>query len=607
MRDAELIKMFNRRALILLSGKLFLFSILAGRLYKLQIIDNKKYKKLSNNNSIRIKLLLPARGLILDRNGTELANNINTYGVYIIPEEISNNDLELNKVLENINKLIKLTDKDKSKLSKNLKREKSFTSILIKNNLTWDEMANIQSKNLDFPGVYINENKQRYYPFNEIASHVIGYVDNVSEQDLKEDSSPLLKEDNFKIGKSGIEKYKEQELRGEANKSLQIVNATGRIIDNINDKNIKAINGKNIELTIDKRLQEYAFNRIKEESASAVIMDIYTGEILMMISVPGYNPNIFLQKDTSNTELTDLFNNPKHPFLNKAIEGLYAPGSTFKPITGIAGLMDGKIKKSTKVFCSGHLNFAGSKYHCWKETGHGLMNLEQALSHSCDIYFYQLATKLSMDLIQDTAFKFGLGQYTGIELLNELQGQVPSYEWKKNYKSESWYTGDTITSAIGQGFILVSPLQLAVMTSRIANGGFAVVPRITKAEINNNKTFASLNIDQTYLDMIKKGMFLVVNERTGRTAYFNYKGSQMAGKTGTAQVKRITKQERLLGIPKQTDIPWHYRHHALFIGYAPVKNPRFAVSVVVEHGISGSETAAPIARDLMKKTIELYT
>lgn len=608
MRDAELIKIFNRRALLVAGGELFLFSILAGRLYQLQIVDGAKYKKLSEKNSVRIKLIAPARGLIKDRFGIEMAINKNSYGVQMIPEEVTARGFSVEEILNRISELIPLSEKEKEKVLNNIKKKKAFFPVFIKNNLGWDEMAKLQVKNLDFTGVYVEEGKRRFYPFNEVAAHVIGYVSDVSEQELKEDSDPVLQLPDFKTGKAGVEKLMDKELRGSAGETMQVVNATGRVIETLDDKKKRATPGQNIVLTIDKRLQEYALERIKEESASAIIMDIYNGDVLMMISVPTYNPNIFLSEDASADDFKKLITNPRHPFMNKAIEGLYAPGSTFKMITALAALQDGKITPNTKINCTGHMDYGDGRYHCWKTSGHGLLDLEQSLQHSCDIFYYNIATKINMDSIQEMAYKFGLGDYTGIELANEKKGQVPSVSWKRNYKSDNWYTGDTITASIGQGYTLVTPLQLAVMTSRIANGGFAVKPRILRGEYEN-LFFPQINVDTRYLNLVKRGMFSVVNKPngTGKTAAFIYNGKQMAGKTGTTQVKRITREERLHGVIKQENLPWKYRNHALFVGYAPFKNPRFAVSVVIEHGMSGSSAAGPIARDLMIKTLELYS
>ncbi len=608
MRDAELIKVFNRRALLVAGGELFLFSILAGRLYQLQILDNAKYKKLSEKNSVRIKLIAPPRGIIKDRFGIEMAVNKNSYGIQMIPEEITARGLTVEEILNRISELIPLTEKEKEKVLNNIKKKRAFFPVFIKNNLGWDEMAKLQVKNLDFTGVYVEEGKRRYYPFGEIAAHVIGYVSDVTEQELRSDSDPVLQLPDFKTGKAGVEKLMDKQLRGSAGETIQVVNASGRVIETLDDKKKKTVAGQNIVLTIDKRLQEFALHRIQEESASAVIMDIFTGDVLMMISVPTYNPNIFLAEDNSAEEFNKLLLNPRNPFMNKAIEGLYAPGSTFKMISALAALTEGKITPNTKINCTGHLDYGDGRYHCWKTSGHGLLDLEQSLQHSCDIFYYTIATKLQMDSIQEMAYRFGLGDYTGIELANEKKGQVPSVSWKRNYKSENWYTGDTITASIGQGFTLVTPLQLAVMVSRIANDGIAVKPRILKGEYEN-VFFPQMNIDSRYLNLVKKGMFSVINKPngTGKTAAFEYNGQQMAGKTGTTQVKRITREERMHGVIRQENLPWKYRNHALFVGYAPYKNPRFAVSVVVEHGMSGSGAAAPIARDLMIKTLELYS
>lgn len=608
MRDAELIKVFNRRALLVAGGELFLFSILAGRLYQLQIVDNAKYKKLSEKNSVRIKLIAPPRGIIKDRFGVEMAVNKNSYGIQMIPEEITARGLTVEEILNRISELIPLTEKEKEKVLNNIKKKRAFFPVFIKNNLGWDEMAKLQVKNLDFTGVYVEEGKRRHYPFGEIAAHVIGYVSDVTEQELRTDSDPVLQLPDFKTGKAGVEKLMDKQLRGSAGETIQVVNASGRVIETLDDKKKKTVAGQNIVLTIDKRLQEFALHRIQEESASAVVMDIFTGDVLMMISVPTYNPNIFLSEDNSAEEFNKLLLNPRNPFMNKAIEGLYAPGSTFKMISALAALTEGKITPNTKINCTGHMDYGDGRYHCWKTSGHGLLDLEQSLQHSCDIFYYTIATKLQMDSIQEMAYRFGLGDYTGIELANEKKGQVPSVSWKRNYKSENWYTGDTITASIGQGFTLVTPLQLAVMVSRIANDGIAVKPRILKGEYEN-VFFPQMNIDSRYLNLVKKGMFSVINKPngTGKTAAFEYNGQQMAGKTGTTQVKRITREERMHGVIRQENLPWKYRNHALFVGYAPYRNPRFAVSVVVEHGMSGSGAAAPIARDLMIKTLELYS
>jgi penicillin-binding protein 2 len=607
MRDAELVKVLTRRSFILAGGEAALFLLLAARLYHLQILESKKYKKLSERNSIRIKLIAPARGAITDRDGEILATNRNSYEIQMIPEEITSRGMAVDEILDSISEKIILSETEKDKIRANIRRKKPFFPVTIKSYLTWEDMAKIQVASLELPGVYIEEIKQRSYPDGQVAAHALGYVATASEDDLRRDPDPLLSLPDFKIGKAGIEKALDDELRGESGESVQIVNAAGRVIETLAARRKSAVPGRNVALTLDKRLQEYALARITAESASAVVMDIYTGDVLLLASVPAFNPNIFQNEENAAEEFKLLLESQRFPFVNKAVEGLYAPGSTFKMITAMAGLADGKITSSTRYNCEGHMDFGDARYHCWRPSGHGWCDMEHAFEYSCDIFFYNVATKLNMDLIQDMAHKFGLGSLTGIELGGERAGQVPSKSWKRNYKSEAWYTGDTIIASIGQGFTLTTPLQLAVMTARIANNGIEVSPRIVKGE-SEIAAFPQMSINLGHLDMVKRGMFAVVNKPggTGRTAYFDLHGAQMAGKTGTSQVRRLSRAERARGELDQNLWPWEQRNHALFVGFAPFKNPRYAVSVVVEHGISGSGAAAPIARDIMRKTIELY-
>jgi penicillin-binding protein 2 len=571
-------------------------------------MDSGKYKRLSDRNSVRVRLIAPPRGVIFDRNGVELAINKNRYGVQMIPEEVYLRGMTVEEIVGKLSSLISLSDAEKEKIRGNIQKKKAFFPVFVKNHLSWDEMARISVKNLDLPGVYVEEGKRRDYPLDEIAAHAVGYVASVSEDDLRREPDALLSLPDFKIGKTGVEKLLDRELRGKSGETIQIVNASGRVIENLDDRKRLAVPGRDVSLTLDARLQSYAYERMQVESASAVVMDIYTGDVLMMISVPAYNPNIFQNEEQAAEEFKKLLNNKYFPFVNKSIEGLYAPGSTFKMMVALAALADGKINPNTKFNCTGHFDFGDSRYHCWRAGGHGIVDLEHSFQYSCDVYYYNLATKLSMDVIQEMSYRFGLGGYTGIEIQGEKQGQVPSRAWKRNYKSEPWYTGDTITASIGQGYTLVSPMQLAVMTARIANGGIEVRPRILKGKNEAAPDFPQMDVNPSHLGLIRNGMFAVVNRAngTGRTAAFDYKGMQMCGKTGTTQVKRITREERLRGVVDQKDLPWKYRNHGLFVGYAPYKNPRFAVSVVVEHGISGSGSAAPVARDLMRKTLELY-
>lgn len=620
MRDAEQTKQFTRRAIVIGGGQFLLSLVLVGRIAYLQVIEAKKYKKLSDNNYLKIKLLAPSRGKIFDCQKQILADNIDSYNVVLIPEE-SFEKITKEEFLDSVSKIIELTDKEKERILRDIKRTRKFSPILVKDHLTWDEMSKIQAKNLDFPGTYIETGELRIYPKEKSCAHVIGYVGRVSERDLKEDSDPLLSIPNFRVGKTGFEKALEKQLRGERGEVIQIVNSTGRVVETLNNRTKKPTDGKDIQLTIDSRLQEYAQEVLsREESASAVLMDIYTGEVLCMSSYPSFDPNIFNTKP-DDAEFERLFSSNRFPFMNKSIEGLYAPGSTFKMMGVLAGLESGEITQNTTINCSGHMDYANHRYHCWRNVGHGPVNAINSLRWSCDIYFYELVLKIGFERVKEMALKFGLGQKTGIPLSNEKAGQIPGRDWKRKERGEAWYHGDSIGSIIGQGYILTTPIQLAVMTARIANGGYAVKPTLfkdpndTRILRKENKLsssdieFNSIGIDPYHLSVVQKGMYAVVNAQysTGNSAYINYKGQRMAGKTGTAQVARITMEERAQGIRSQYSIPWNRRHHALFVGYAPYNNPRFAISVVAEHGVSGGVVTAPMGRDIMLRALELYS
>ncbi|MDR0367371.1 MAG: penicillin-binding protein 2, partial [Rickettsiales bacterium] len=578
MRDAELVKVLTRRSLVIAAGEAGIFLMLGARLYQLQIMESGKYKKLSERNSIRIRLIAPARGTITDRNGEVLADNRNSYEIHMIPEDVIARGIPVDETLDAIASKISLGEAEKERVRAKIRAKKPFFPVLVKSYLSWEEMAKIQAQSLDLPGVYVEETKRRNYPAKHVAAHVVGYVASATEDDLRRDADPLLSLPDFKIGKSGIEKALDPELRGRNGESVQIVNAAGRVIDNLDNRKKPAIPGRRATLTIDKRLQEHAAAVIQQESASAVVMDIHTGDILCMASVPSFNPNIFQNEENAAEEFKALVENPRFPFINKAVEGLYAPGSTFKMMTAMAAMADGKLTPATRYECRGHMDYGDARYHCWKSSGHGACNLEHAFEYSCDIFFYNLATKIQMDAIQEMAYRFGLGSATGIEIGNERAGQVPSREWKRNYKSEPWYTGDTIIASIGQGFTLTTPLQLAVMTARIANNGIEVSPHIVRGE-HESFAFPQMNVNLQHLELVRRGMFAVVNSKggTGRSASIDAKGAHMAGKTGTSQVRRITREERLRGELDQNRLPWNQRNHALFVGFAPFKNPRFSV------------------------------
>ncbi len=597
-RDNDKGKVLIFRSLIMAVGKLFLMFVIIGRLYYLQVYQADRYKTLADENRISTRLLIPPRGVIYDRNQVQIATNKQNFQALIVAEQTPN----VQETLDAFKKIMPLSEAEEEKIKKDLKRNRSFVPIKIKDNLTWEEVARIQLHAADLPGVIIDEGLSRYYPFGEKMAHVLGYVSSVSDKDVKDD--PLLEVPGFKIGKSGVEKLFEKDLRGQGGNLKLEVNAYGRIMKEIERND--GIAGKRKDLTIDSRLQEKAFDLFGEESGAAVLLDVHTGEILAFVSAPSFDSNILAQ-GLNNEEWKALTGNMKKPLSNKAVSGLYSPGSTFKMIVALAGLEAGVIKPDTRSFCAGKMFLGSHAFHCWKKVGHGYLNVVEALQHSCDIFFYETAQKLGIEKIAEMARRFGLGSKINIGLDNEKDGLIPDKEWKLKRFGEPWQQGESLISGIGQGYILTTPLQLATMTARLVNGGYEVKPTFTRLSEEELQNLKKINVSKEHLDIIKEGMFAVVN-KPGGTAYlsqFDYKGQRMGGKTGTTQVRRISMKERQSGILKESELPWHLRNHALFVGYAPHDNPKYAVAVLVEHGGGGSSVAAPIASKILRAAVEL--
>ena len=452
------------------------------------------------------------------------------------------------------------------------------------------------------PGIIIDEGVNRFYPLGDLTAHFLGYVGRVDEKE--KGNNPLFMVPEFKIGKSGLEKFFEDDLRGVGGNIKLEVNAYGRIMKEIERDNGKE--GKELHLTIDSNLQKYAQDAFGEHSGAAVVMDVHSGEILAFVSVPSFDPNMFT-KGISHEEWNKLLYNEKNPLINKAIAGRYSPGSTFKIVVALAALENKVVHENKSYYCSGSMQLGNHKFHCWRHSGHGEQNIVNALKNSCDIYFYEIALLLGIEKIADMAEILGLGNYTGITLENEQKGIIPNKEWKLKRYGEKWHQGETVIAGIGQGYVQGTPLQLAVMTSRVANGGYEVSPSFIKLDLDQKGKIKKLPISKSNIEIVKKGMFEVVNGEKGTAvaAAFDLNGIKMSGKTGTTQVRRISMKERQSGILKDEDLPWHLRNHALFVGYAPHNNPKYAVAVVVEHGSSGSGVAAPIASKILKKALEL--
>lgn len=600
-RDGDRYKAFSRRAVVLIGGKVALLGGLIGRMYYLQVVEADKFKTLSDENRISLKLLAPPRGRILDRFGRPMAVNRQNYRVMLIPE----NSPETGQTLSLLGKVIDISDHERQKVLREVKRRRRFSPVIIRENLKWEEVARIEVNAPELPGIAIDVGESRFYPDGLHTAPVLGYVASVSEKDLTDD--PVLELPGFRIGKAGMEKVLDLELRGKSGTSQVEVNAFGREIREL--RRLEGLRGAETSLTIDMELQKYVAQRLGDEAAAAAVIDIHTGEVLSLNSTPSFDPNAF-NRGLTQSEWKKLASDPRSPLNNKSIAGRYSPGSTFKMIVALAALEKGVVTPKSKFFCTGKMELGTSTFHCWNKHGHGAVNMVQAITQSCDIYFYEIAKRTGIDRISAMARRLGLGQILGIELAGERKGLMPTRAWKKKAKGVSWQQGETLLAGIGQGFILTTPLQLAVMTARLVNGGRAVTPRLTNrnssqdpddATNNQQAEFKDIGLHPPHLDLMRKAMAAVTNSPYGTAfrARIKESGFEMGGKTGTVQVRRISKAERELGVKKNKELEWRERDHALFVGYAPVHAPRYAVSVVVEHGGGGSSTAAPIARDIL--------
>ena len=597
-RDNDKGKVLIRRSLIMALIKFLLLMVIIARLYYLQVYQADRYKTLADENRISTRLLVPPRGIIFDRNGVTIASNQQNFQALIVAEQAPN----VQETLDAFKKIMPLSEAEEERIKKDLKRNRSFVPIKIRDNLSWEEVSRIQLNAPDLPGIVIDEGLTRYYPFGAGMAHILGYVSSVSDKDVKDD--PLLEVPGFKIGKSGIEKYLEKALRGESGNLKLEVNAYGRIMKEI--ERVDGIPGKDVQLTIDSRLQQKAFELFGEESGAAVLLDVHTGEILAFVSAPSFDPNMMTQ-GLSTEDWNALLHNERNPLTDKAISGQYSPGSTFKMIVALAALEAGVIKPETRTYCAGKMFLGNHAFHCWKKEGHGHLNVVEALQHSCDIFFYETAQKLGIEKIADMARRFGLGSKINIGLENEKAGLIPDKEWKLRSFGEPWQQGESLISGIGQGYILTTPLQLATMTARLVNGGYEIKPTFLKVSDGEKSKIKKIDVSPANLELIKEGMYAVVN-KPGGTAWrsqFDYHGQRMGGKTGTTQVRRITMKERREGIKKESELPWRLRNHALFVGYAPHDNPKYAVAVLVEHGGGGSSVAAPLAGKILREAVML--
>ncbi|MEO5374515.1 MAG: penicillin-binding protein 2 [Alphaproteobacteria bacterium] len=600
--DIDRAKLLSRRVAMLGIGKIGLLSALVSRLYYLQVIEADRYRLLSDENRFNIRLLAPPRGRIIDRFGVPMAVNTQNFQVQVVSEQAG----DLDDILDALAALIPLTDHDRQRIRREAERRRGFVPVTVRENLTWEEMARVQVNAPDLPGVIIDQGLSRDYPLRQLGAHVLGYVASVSEADLAAGDDALLELPGFRIGKAGVERIHDLELRGKGGTYTVEVNAVGRVIREHERKEGEP--GADVRLALDIRLQQFAAERLGEDSAAVVAMDIITGEVVLMASTPSFDPNAFT-RGLTGAEWKELTTHQRAPLTNKVIAGQYAPGSTFKMMVALAALESGAVTPDVRVVCPGHLSLGNARFHCWKKHGHGSMDMVQGLQNSCDVYFYEVARRTGIDRIADMARRFGLGQRLGIDLPGERPGLVPDRKWKKATLKDIWHPGETLVAGIGQGFMLTTPLQLAVMAARIGNDGLKVEPRLT-VDTRSAKAIAanplpSIGVSAKSIAVVRRGMYAVSNVQGG-TAYasrLNFEGMVLSGKTGTSQVRRISASERATGVRKNEDLPWEERDHALFVAYAPEESPRYSICVVVEHGGSGSKAAAPIARDVMREIL----
>ncbi|MQY43754.1 penicillin-binding protein 2 [Epibacterium sp. SM1969] len=602
--DEDVHRKFSRRALLLGGTQLAFAGGLAMRMRYLQVDEADQFRLLAEENRIKFQLIPPSRGQIYDRNGLALARNTPSYRINIVPEDAG----EVEKVIADLGKVIELDPDDLERARTEMRRNRNapFRPITLADQISWEDISKVAVNAPALPGISTEIGLLRSYPLNSSFAHVVGYVGPVSDYDLSqiEDPEPILKEPRFQIGKVGFEAKLERELRGSAGTKQVEVNAAGRIMRELERREGEA--GGDMQLTVDGELQSYVQARLGRESASAVVIDCENGDLRAISSSPSFDPNLFV-RGISVGDYRALTEDNFRPLANKSVQGVYPPGSTFKMVVAMAALEAGLTGTEDTVWCPGHLQVAGRRFHCWKRAGHGHVNLNDSLKGSCDIYYYDLALKVGIDKISDMARRFGIGVRHDLPMSAVATGLAPNKAWKERVHQKDWLIGDTVNASIGQGYMLASPLQLAVMSARLATGR-AVTPRLLKSidgvEMPSGAG-ESLGFNENNLRVVRKGMYSVCNERRG-TAYRSRiiaDGMRMAGKTGTSQVRNITAAERAAGVIRNEDLPWERRDHALFVCFAPYDKPKYAVSVIVEHGGGGSKAAAPIARDVMLQAL----
>jgi penicillin-binding protein 2 len=594
-RERERKGVFTRRALLIAGAELTAFGALAAKLYQVQVAEGAKYRTLAESNRISVRLIAPPRGRLLDRFGVPVAANNQNWRALLIAEQAEN----VGATLDAFARLVPLADHERARIERDVRRHRRFIPVTVREFLTWEEMARIEVNAPDLPGIVVDVGTTRRYPFGPALAHVVGYVAPPSEADMGED--PMLSLPGIRVGRAGMEKYHEPRLRGRAGAVQLEVNAVGRVIRELDHQ--EGTPGTDVRLTIDAALQQQVLGHLGDESASAVVLDARNGAVLAMATNPSFDPSLF-NSGVSQAQWLQWTSNRRAPLINKAAAGLYAPGSTFKIVVAMAGLESKAISPGDRINCPGYLDLGDTRFHCWKRGGHGLLDLRNGIKNSCDVFFYEVARRTGIDRIAAMANRFGLGVPLEIELAGARSGLIPTREWRIA-QGKAWNIGDTIVAGIGQGFLQVTPLSLAVMAARIATGR-AVQPHLTLAvggveePGNSADAWPSMGLSAHAMSMVREGMWAVVNEQNGTAplAKLPLPDVQMAGKTGSSQVRRVSREQREHGFKSET-LPWEFRPHALFVAFAPTDRPRYACAVVVEHGNAGAAAAAPVARDIM--------
>lgn len=589
----------GRRGLLLGGIQLGVITTLALKLRSMQVEHAEEYRTLADGNSIKVRLLPPARGLILDRNGVQIAGNEQNYRVTLTREDAGG---DVMPVLQRLSKLIPISEARMAELMEEFSKRSAVTPIVLADRLSWEQFSAIAVNAPSLAGVTPDSGLSRFYPRAGDLAHVVGYVGPVSDYDLAkiEEPDPVLKLPEFQLGKVGFEARMEDDLRGTAGSRRVEVNSAGREMRELSRQ--EGEQGATVQMTLDARLQNYAAQRMGEESAAAVVIDVQTGDVVAICSSPSFDPNKFV-RGISSTDYRTLMDHDHRPLADKTVQGVYPPGSTFKMITLLAGLEAGVINAGTRFYCPGYTEVGGRRFHCWSRGGHGSVDAINSLSHSCDVYYYELAQRVGIDRIAAMARKLGVGVRHDLPMSAIAEGIAPDRAWKMERYGQNWQVGDSLNASIGQGYVLASPLQLAVMTARVATGK-EVHPRLIRAIDGVQqpvRDFADLGLNPLNLRTARGGMDAVMNSSTGtaRRMRIIREDWRMAGKTGTSQVRNITAAERARGVVSNEQLPWNRRDHALFVCYAPFEAPRYAVSVVVEHGGGGGAIAAPVARDIL--------